>query len=79
MLLNMYNNCYYSRFQEGGQPIHLAAFQGQTEAIELLVDKYGVDPGVRSEVNAKHTPAAYMCSGSIPCLSLCLVCVCAIF
>ena len=41
-------------FQEGSQPIHYAAFQGQTEAIELLVDKYGVDPGVLSEVCYTH-------------------------
>lgn len=33
------------------QPIHFAARSGQEEVVELLVDVYGVDPGVLREVN----------------------------
>ena len=33
------------------QPIHFAARNGQDEVIELLVDVYGIDPGMLNEVN----------------------------
>ena len=40
--------------QEGACAIHLAAFQGHTEVIELLVDQYSVDPGTLSSVRLRH-------------------------
>ena len=40
--------CYH--FQDGCQPIHFAANTGQTEVIEFLVDKHGMNPGTLSEV-----------------------------
>lgn len=45
--------------QEGACAIHLAAFQGHTEVIELLVDQYSVDPGTLSSVRLRHCYLGY--------------------
>lgn len=36
--------------KEGAVPIHFAAHYGHPDVVEVLVDMYGVDPGVKSEV-----------------------------
>ena len=45
---------FFGMLQEGACAIHLAAFQGHTEVIELLVDQYSVDPGTLSSVRLRH-------------------------
>ena len=45
---------FFCMLQEGACAIHLAAFQGHTEVIELLVDQYSVDPGTLSSVRSRH-------------------------
>ena len=36
--------------QEGMQPIHSAASKGQIDVINILVEKYGVDPQEKADV-----------------------------
>ena len=36
---------------QAGQPIHFAALGGHTELIQLLVERYEIDPGSSSEVH----------------------------
>ena len=48
--------------QDGELPIHYAANYGQTEMVELLVDEYGIDPAVKSDVCNNELYANNLCS-----------------
>ena len=39
--------------QEGNGPVHIAAFGGYEDLVDLLCQKYGVDPTAKNKVNRR--------------------------